>query len=264
VLELCAFVRAGPLVRLCSVRPDRAGFARQRRRHREGAPRSSRSCGLCSSPSPTSHFSSTPPMHPNDPGRCACLRFVRLRLPFPRCVYLLCVRLLCMLSFCAIAQYCTSLSCRVYACLCSSLTSPSCPGRESVPMLCVLELCAFVRAGPVVRLCSVRPDRAGFARQRRRYCEGAPRSSRSCGLCSSPSPTSPFSSTPPMHPNDPGRCACLRFVLPCPRCVYLLCVRLLCMLSFCAIAHYCTSLSFRAHACLCSSLTSPFCPGKET
>ena len=105
------------------------------------------------------------------------------------------------------------------------------------------------------------------------------RSSRSCGFRSSTSPTPrgcaavvwilrtllitvadiPFLVHPPMHPNDPGRCACLRFVLPCPRCVYLLCVRLLCMLSFCAIAHYCTSLSCCVYACLCSSLTSPFC-----
>jgi hypothetical protein len=33
-------------------------------RHREGASRSSGSCGLRSSPSPTSHFSSTPPHAP--------------------------------------------------------------------------------------------------------------------------------------------------------------------------------------------------------
>ena len=57
-----------------------------------------------------------------------------------------------------------------------------------------------LRAGRVVRLCSVRLDRADFACQRRRHREGALRSSRPCGLRSSPSPTSPFSSTPPHAP----------------------------------------------------------------
>ena len=72
-------LRAGRVVRLCSVRLHRAAFARQRRRHHGGAPARA-SCW-----------------------RCACLRFVRLSLPCPRCVYLLCVRLLCVLSFCALA-----------------------------------------------------------------------------------------------------------------------------------------------------------------
>ena len=110
VLELCALVCAGPVVRLCSVRLDRADFARQRRRHREGAPRSSRSCGLCSSPSPTSPFSFTPPHAP----KCSCMRLNTVRLHFPclhcarlrspgsRCVHLLC--------------YCTCLYCSKIVC----------------------------------------------------------------------------------------------------------------------------------------------------
>ena len=64
-------LRARRAVRWCSVRLDRAAFARQRRRHRGGAP----ARALC--------------------WRCACLRCARLRLPCSRCVYLLCVRLLC-------------------------------------------------------------------------------------------------------------------------------------------------------------------------
>jgi hypothetical protein len=135
-------------------------------------PRTDATAAHSRSPSPTYPFSSIPHMHPNDPGRCACLRFVRLRLPCPRCVYLLCERLLCMLSICAIAHYCTSLPCRVYACLCSSLTSPSC----------------FLQPMPATRVHAVRARavRVGVC-----WACGAlvQRSSRSCGFRSSTSPT---------------------------------------------------------------------------
>jgi hypothetical protein len=80
-LAVCARAvhpRAGRVGHLCSVRPDRATSARQRRRHRGGAP----ARALC--------------------WRCAYLR-CRACVPCSRCVYLLCMRLLCMLAVCALA-----------------------------------------------------------------------------------------------------------------------------------------------------------------
>ena len=75
-------------------------------------------------------------------GRCACLRFARLRFPCSRCVYLLCVPFLCMLELCALAL-------------------PMLALRAPVPLLCVPALCTFVRR--VVCLCSARLHRAALA-----------------------------------------------------------------------------------------------------
>jgi len=70
--------RAGRVVHLCSVRSDRATSARQRRRHRGGAP-----------------------------GRALCWRCMLalsyLCPPCSRCVHLLCMRLVCTLAVCALA-----------------------------------------------------------------------------------------------------------------------------------------------------------------
>jgi hypothetical protein len=87
-------LRALVLVYLCSVRLDRAHFARQSRRHRGGAP----ARALCWS--------------------CACLRCARLRFPCSRCVYLLCVRLLCVSALCAFV--------RRVVCLCSAHRKRAC------------------------------------------------------------------------------------------------------------------------------------------
>ena len=98
-------------------------------------------CGLCSSPSPTSPFSFPPPHAP----KCSCMRLntahlrfpylhcARLRFPGSRCVHLPCY-CTCLyrsniVCFSIVLLYllvlsCTLLSCRVHACLCSSLTSP--------------------------------------------------------------------------------------------------------------------------------------------
>ena len=135
VLELCALVCAGPVVRLCSVRLDRADFARQHRRHREGALRSSRPRGLRSSPSLTLPFSFTPPHAPkcscmrlnNAPLRFSCSRCARLRFPGSRCVHLLCY---CTFLYCSnvvcfslVLLYLLVLSCTCMAMLISDIPS---------------------------------------------------------------------------------------------------------------------------------------------
>ena len=88
VRSRAARLRAGRVVCLCSVRLDRAHFARQRRRHRGGAP----ARALC--------------------WRCTCFRFARLRFPCSRCVHLLCVPLLCVPALSAFV--------RCAVCLCSA------------------------------------------------------------------------------------------------------------------------------------------------
>jgi len=88
VRSRAARLRARRVVCLCSVRPDRAHFARQSRRHRGGAP----ARALC--------------------WHCTCLRCARLRFPCSRFFHLLCVTLLCVPALCAFV--------RRVVCLCSA------------------------------------------------------------------------------------------------------------------------------------------------
>ena len=103
---------AGRVVHLCSVRPDRATSARQRRRHRGGAPARALcwrcACLRCRVCVPHARVACT---------CCACacsayLRYARLRFPCSRCVHLLCLPLLCVPALCAFV--------RCVVCLCSA------------------------------------------------------------------------------------------------------------------------------------------------
>ena len=93
--------RAGRVVHLCSVRPDRATSARQRRRHRGGAPARALcwrcACLRCRACVPHARVACTCCTC----ACCACLRYARLRFPCSRCVHLLCVPLLCVSALCA-------------------------------------------------------------------------------------------------------------------------------------------------------------------
>ena len=104
--------RAGRVVHLCSVRPDRATSARQRRRHRGGAPARALcwrcACWRCRACVPHARVACTCCAC----ACCACLRYARLRFPCSRCVHLLCLPLLCVPVLCAFV--------RCVVCLCSA------------------------------------------------------------------------------------------------------------------------------------------------
>ena len=104
--------RAGRVVHLCSVRPDRATSARQRRRHRGGAPARALcwrcACLRCRACVPHARVACTCCAC----ACCACLRYARLRFPCSRCVHLLCLPLLCVPALCAFV--------RCVVCLCSA------------------------------------------------------------------------------------------------------------------------------------------------
>ena len=104
--------RAGRVVHLCSVRPDRATSARQRRRHRGGAPARALcwrcACLRCRACVPHARVACTCCAC----ACCACLRYARLRFPCSRCVHLLCLPLLCVPVLCAFV--------RCVVCLCSA------------------------------------------------------------------------------------------------------------------------------------------------
>ena len=105
-------LRAGRVVHLCSVRPDRATSARQRRRHRGGAPARALcwrcACLRCRACVPHARVACTCCAC----ACCACLRYARLRSPYSRCVHLLCMHLLCVPALCAFV-WCV-------VCLCSA------------------------------------------------------------------------------------------------------------------------------------------------
>ena len=104
--------RAGRVVHLCSVRPDRATSARQRRRHRGGAPARALcwrcACLRCRACVHHARVACTCCAC----ACCACLRYARLRFPCSRCVHLLCLPLLCVPALCAFV--------RCVVCLCSA------------------------------------------------------------------------------------------------------------------------------------------------
>ena len=104
--------RAGRVVHLCSVRPDRATSARQRRRHRGGAPARALcwrcACLRCRACVPHARVACTCCAY----ACCACLRYARLHFPCSRCVHLLCLPLLCVPALCAFV--------RCVVCLCSA------------------------------------------------------------------------------------------------------------------------------------------------
>ena len=105
-------LRAGRVVHLCSVGPDRATSARQRRRHRGGAPARALcwrcACLRCRACVPHARVACTCCAC----ACCACLRYARLRFPCSRCVHLLCLPLLCVPALCAFV--------RCVVCLCSA------------------------------------------------------------------------------------------------------------------------------------------------
>ena len=97
---------------MCTVRPDRATSARQRRRHRGGAPAHALcwrcACWRCRACVPHARVACTCCAC----ACCACLRYARLRFPCSRCVHLLCLPLQCVPALCA--------SCGVW-CACAAL-----------------------------------------------------------------------------------------------------------------------------------------------
>ena len=118
--------------------------------------------------------------------------FVIARLHFPcsRCVHLLCVPLLCVPALCAFV-WCV-------VCLCSArlhrvaLVDVADTTSLEDPALAYIVRTSFVNVADTARVRRVRLHPADFAHHRRRH---------------------PLSRPPPhMHPNDSGRCACLRFV----------------------------------------------------
>ena len=150
--------RAGRVVHLCSVRSDRATFARHHRRHLGGAPARALCwrcaclrCRACVPHAPVACTCCTCAC-------CACLRYARLHFPCSRCVHLLCLPLLCVPELCVFV--------RCVVCLCSAhihrveLADPASPSTMMTchdlypfPILSHICLLLFLPLCPISCLC---------------------------------------------------------------------------------------------------------------
>ena len=124
--------RAGRVVHLCSVLPDCASSARQRRRHRGGAPAralSWRACLRCRACVSHARVACTCCAC----ACCACLRYARLRSPCSRCVHLLCLPLQCVPALCASCGVWCACAALIYIVWSSPTLHPRRPRRLAMP-----------------------------------------------------------------------------------------------------------------------------------
>jgi len=163
-----------------------------------------------------------------------------------------------------IACACCACPCCAYSVLC-------------VPLLCIPVLRAFVLGV----WCSIRLDRAHFARPSRQHCGGAPARALcwrcACLRCCACVSHARVACTRYVC----ACCACLRFCalafpmlalwrlrFPCSRCVHLLCVPLLCVPALCAfvwcVVYLCSARLHRAALVDVADITSLEDPGDLT